>query len=267
MSLIMCEIGKAFENCINMFLDLVEIEIAYCADLVEFPVELCNIGHLKKLSITECNELSALPEALGALTSLEVLRLHSCTKLEGLPESIRNLHKLKSLDISDCVSMSKMVVRMGELCNLRTLCMSGCSGLSELPQSVEDLHQPLKVSKFKKKAPEPRSVAVSKTLNCSGTTAVNSTYVGSPTITLPESSPTGSMALPSSNGLTAIYHNADNNNQPLSRVSDLTVVAMKEINSEKEEAALRLIDATKPPSRQDARHHNFLRCTTAVSTS
>ncbi|KAK3001869.1 hypothetical protein RJ639_021416 [Escallonia herrerae] len=145
MSLIMCEIGKAFENCVSMFPDLVEIEIAYCADLVEFPVELCNIGHLKKLSITECNELSALPEALGALTSLEVLRLHSCTKLEGIPESIGNLHKLKSLDISDCVSMSKMPVRMGELCDLRTLCMSGCWGLSELPQSVEALHQPLKV--------------------------------------------------------------------------------------------------------------------------
>ncbi|KAK2965501.1 hypothetical protein RJ640_000349, partial [Escallonia rubra] len=144
MSLIMCEIGKAFANCINKFPDLVEIEIAYCADLEEFPVELCHICHLKKLSITECNELSALPEALGALTSLEVLRLHSCTKLEGLPESIGDLHKLKSLDISDCVSMSKMPVRMGELCNLRTLCMSGCWGLSELPQSVEDLHQPLK---------------------------------------------------------------------------------------------------------------------------
>ncbi|KAK2998199.1 hypothetical protein RJ639_024034 [Escallonia herrerae] len=145
MSLIMCEIGKAFENCINMFPDLVEIEIAYCADLVGFPVELCNIGRLKKLSITECNELSALPEALGALTSLEVLRLHSCTKLERLPESIGNLHKLKSLDISDCVSLSKMPVRMGELCDLRTLCMSGCWGLSELPHSIEDLHQPLKV--------------------------------------------------------------------------------------------------------------------------
>ncbi|KAK2973515.1 hypothetical protein RJ640_002624, partial [Escallonia rubra] len=143
MSLIMCEIGKAFANCINMFPDLVEIEIAYCTDLVEFPVELCNICHLKKLSITKCNELTSL-EALGALTTLEVLQLHSCTKLKGLPESIGDLHKLKSLDISDCVSMSEMPLRMGELCNLRTLCMSGCSGLSELPQSVKDLPQPLK---------------------------------------------------------------------------------------------------------------------------
>ncbi|KAK2983306.1 hypothetical protein RJ640_011629, partial [Escallonia rubra] len=144
MSLIMCEIGKVFDNCNNMFPGLVEIEIACCADLVEFPVGLCKIGHLKKLSITECNELIALPEALGALTSLEVLRLHSCTKLEGLPESIGNLHKLKSLDISDCVSMSRMPVRMNELCDLRTLYMSGCWGLSELPQSVEDLDQQLK---------------------------------------------------------------------------------------------------------------------------
>ncbi|KAK3001872.1 hypothetical protein RJ639_021419, partial [Escallonia herrerae] len=144
MSLIMCKIGKASDNCINMFPDLVQIEIAYCADLVEFSVGQCKIGHLKKLSMTEFNELSALPAALGALTSLEVLRLHSCTKLEGLPVSIGNLLKLKFLDISNCVSMSKMPARMGELCDLRTLYMSGCWGLSELPQSVEDLDQQLK---------------------------------------------------------------------------------------------------------------------------
>ncbi|KAK2970883.1 hypothetical protein RJ640_025081 [Escallonia rubra] len=119
----------------------------------------------------------------------------------------------------------------------------------------------------RKKAPERRSFAMGKTLNCNGATAINSTYVGNPTITLPESSPTGSMALPSSNGLTAICRNADNNNLPPSRVSDSIVAAIKEINLEKEEAALRLIDATKLPSRQDARHHNFLRCTAAVSAS
>ncbi|KAK2998089.1 hypothetical protein RJ639_024888 [Escallonia herrerae] len=43
-------------------------------------------------------------------------------------------------------------------------------------------------------------------------------------------------------------------------VLDSIVIAIKEINSEKEEAAPRLIDAIKPPSCRDARHRNFLRC-------
>ena len=73
-SLFMCNIGKAFENC-------TEISIDYCNDLVELPVELCDIAHLKKLCITNCHKLSTLPEGTGKLVNLEMLRLRSCTDL------------------------------------------------------------------------------------------------------------------------------------------------------------------------------------------
>ncbi|KAM7507038.1 hypothetical protein LguiA_017491 [Lonicera macranthoides] len=139
-SLMMCEIGKAFGSCTTeipqMLPNLLKLEIDYCDDLVEFPIWFCKLLRLKKLSITYCNELSALPDEFGRLVNLEVLRIHSCTKLEQLPESICGLHKLRFLDISDCVGMSKMPERIGDLRGLRALHMRGCRGLQELPPSV-----------------------------------------------------------------------------------------------------------------------------------
>ncbi|KAM7507041.1 hypothetical protein LguiA_017494 [Lonicera macranthoides] len=142
-SLMMCEIGKAFGSCSSeipqMLPNLLEIEIDYCNDLVEFPIGFCNLLRLKKLSITYCNELSELPNGFGRLVNLEVLRVHSCVKLEELPESICGLHKLRYLDISDCVGLNKMPERIGDLQGLRVLHMRGCQGLKDLPPSVEDL--------------------------------------------------------------------------------------------------------------------------------
>lgn len=140
-SLIMCEIGEALNDCANMFPNAIEIEIDCCPDLVQLPDGLCDLVLLKKLSITSCNELSELPEELGKLKNLKVLRLNSCTTLEKLPESIGDLHELSFLDISDCLSIEALPERIGELRSLRTFHMRGCRGLTfeELPSSVENL--------------------------------------------------------------------------------------------------------------------------------
>ena len=145
-SLFMCNIGKAFENCTNKVSyalpNLEEINIDYCNDLVELPVGLCDIVHLKKLYITNCHKLSILPKGTGKLVNLEDLRLRSCTDLSELPESIRSLHKLSILDISDCLSISKLPKHIGELCNLKVLNIKGCLRLrNPLPKSTMDLKQ------------------------------------------------------------------------------------------------------------------------------
>ncbi|XP_030975194.1 probable disease resistance protein At5g66900 [Quercus lobata] len=145
-SLFMCNIGKAFENCTNKVSyalpNLEEINIDYCNDLVELPVGLCDIVHLKKLYITNCHKLSILPKGTGKLVNLEDLRLRSCTDLSELPESIRSLHKLSILDISNCLSISKLPKHIGELCNLKVLNMKGCLRLrNSLPESTMDLKQ------------------------------------------------------------------------------------------------------------------------------
>ncbi|KAK4584505.1 hypothetical protein RGQ29_022290 [Quercus rubra] len=145
-SLFMCNIGKAFENCTiqvsDAFPNLMEINIDYCNDLEELPAGLCDIIHLKKISITNCHKLFALPEEIGKLVNLEVLRLRSCTDLSKLPDSIRSLHKLSILDISDCLSIMKLPKHIGELCNLKELNMKGCLRLhTQFPESIMDLEQ------------------------------------------------------------------------------------------------------------------------------
>ncbi|KAL4580560.1 hypothetical protein LXL04_016759 [Taraxacum kok-saghyz] len=142
-SLIMCKIGDSFKKLItntpNIWPQLVELEIDYCQDLLEFPTTLCNSVFLKKISITNCNEMCGFSEEFGDLVNLETLSLRSCTKLEKLPESIWRLEKLGVLDISDCLSLIGLPEKMGELGSLRTIYMKGCTGVHELPESVEDL--------------------------------------------------------------------------------------------------------------------------------
>ena len=145
-SLFMCNIGQAFENCTIQASDalpnLMEINIDYCKDLVELPTVLCDVILLKKLIITNCHQLSTLPKEIGKLVNLEVLRLKSCTDLSELPKSIRSLKKLRLLDISDCLSIRHLPKEIGELCKLGEIHMKGCLSLcNELPPSTTNLEQ------------------------------------------------------------------------------------------------------------------------------
>ncbi|CAB4287482.1 unnamed protein product [Prunus armeniaca] len=144
-SLFMCSIGQAFSNSsiqiLEAFPNLVEMNIDYCNDLVELPAKLCDLIRLKKLSITNCHKLSALPEEIGKLVNLEVLRLRSSTELERLPGSIKNLKKLSFLDIYNCLSIKNLPEEIGEMSGLRKINMGQCSRLQELPQSVLNLKE------------------------------------------------------------------------------------------------------------------------------
>ncbi|GAV88471.1 NB-ARC domain-containing protein/RPW8 domain-containing protein [Cephalotus follicularis] len=141
-SLVMCNIGKAFNNSFIKISDgmpnLVEIDIAYCDDFVKLPDGLCDILPLKKLNISNCHNLSSLPEDIGKLENLEVLRLSSCTDLVEFPDTITNLSKLCCLDISDSLYIIKLPSQIGDLHNLRKLCMRSCTSC-ELPPSIMNL--------------------------------------------------------------------------------------------------------------------------------
>ncbi|XP_045814938.1 probable disease resistance protein At5g66900 [Trifolium pratense] len=140
LSLHMCNTRNAFESCYIQISDalpnLVELSIDYCNDLIKLPDGFCNITTLKKLSITNCHKLSAIPQDIGKLENLEVLRLCSCSDLEEMPESVAGLNKLHCFDISDCVSLPNLPNDIGDLQKLEKLYMKGCSNLSELPYSV-----------------------------------------------------------------------------------------------------------------------------------
>ncbi|XP_062010912.1 probable disease resistance protein At5g66900 [Rosa rugosa] len=142
-SLFMCSIGQVFSNSSfrisYAFPNLEELNIDYCSDLVELPVDLCDLIELRKLSITHCHSLSALPDEIGKLIKLEVLRLKSCTDLKTFPASIKDLEKLNFLDISDCFSIKELPDNIGEISTLEKINMRQCSRVQDLPLSVMDL--------------------------------------------------------------------------------------------------------------------------------
>ncbi|XP_030475794.1 probable disease resistance protein At5g66900 [Syzygium oleosum] len=125
--------------------NLVELDIDYCNDLVTLPDGICEIKPLKKLSITNCHNFSALPKQIGQSASLEVVRLNCCTSVSQLPESIGNLRELISLNISDCLNLSTFPNQIGQLVNLKRMNVRGCSSLSELPRSIVNLRNLRKV--------------------------------------------------------------------------------------------------------------------------
>ncbi|XP_028764113.1 probable disease resistance protein At5g66900 [Neltuma alba] len=142
LSLFMCNVNEAFENCSvpvsDMMPNLVELNIDYC-NMVELPVGLCGFVFLKKLSITSCHKLSALPEEIGKLVNLELLRVSSCSDLTEFPDSVSSLQKLKFLDMSYCISLSRLPDHMGKLLNLKELYITRCSRLCELPPTIINL--------------------------------------------------------------------------------------------------------------------------------
>ncbi|KAK7263083.1 hypothetical protein RJT34_30667 [Clitoria ternatea] len=106
----MCNVNEAFKNgtikISDVLPNLKDMNIDSC-DVVELPAGLFGIVSLKKLSITNCDKFSTLPEEIR---NLESLKLTSCSHLEDLPGSITRLHNLRFLDISDCQAIMAMVL-------------------------------------------------------------------------------------------------------------------------------------------------------------
>lgn len=144
-TLYMCNISQAFSTSTILVSEalpnIMEISIEYSNDLKEFPVEICLLTKLKKLTIINCHNLASLPNEIGKLVNLEVLRLASCIELLELPNTIGGLCNLSILDISECLEIERLPEEIGELQNLRQLLMMGCSSNFVLPPSIMNLEQ------------------------------------------------------------------------------------------------------------------------------
>ncbi|KAF8020253.1 hypothetical protein BT93_G0837 [Corymbia citriodora subsp. variegata] len=152
----MCDISQASTSSdakiSNAMPNLQELDIDYCNDLVILPKGICEIKPLRKLSITNCHNFSALPEQIGQSMSLEVVRLNSCTALSWLPDSIKSLHNVRLLDISECLNLNALPDQIGQMINLNRVNMRGCLKLSSLPRSIMKLRNLRKVICEKEKA-------------------------------------------------------------------------------------------------------------------
>ncbi|XP_010464770.1 PREDICTED: probable disease resistance protein At5g66890 [Camelina sativa] len=117
---------------------LQEIEIDYCYNLVDLPYWIYQVVSLKKLSVTNCNKLCRVLEAICNLRNLEVLRLSGCTSLIELPKTIEKLSNLRFLDVSGGFQLQKLPLEIGNLQKLETISMKDCYRCV-LPDSVKHL--------------------------------------------------------------------------------------------------------------------------------
>lgn len=140
-----CSLAQAFISgrmrIPDAFPNLLEMNIDCCNHLKESLDQLCSLTSLKKLSITNCDDLSNLPDGIGKLVNLELLRLRSCKHLHKLPDSVRNLKMLNCLDISGCSNITTLPEHIGQMSSLRKLDMRRCKSLEKLPLSVLNLKQ------------------------------------------------------------------------------------------------------------------------------
>ena len=73
---------------------------------------------LKRLTLTGCRNLAALPDALSSLSALEELSLDSCEGLTALPDAVGNLSALWRLDLRKC---GRLTTLPGAICGLSAL--------------------------------------------------------------------------------------------------------------------------------------------------
>lgn len=133
---------EGYANLLDVFPNVEEMYIYWCESrhaLENFLAEICDLVHLKKLSIIDCSILD-LPEDIGNLVNLEALRLRACGAIRKLPGSITNLKELNFLDLSECRGIRELPENMGEM-NLRKLDVRHCHSLYEVYKIVSNLDQ------------------------------------------------------------------------------------------------------------------------------
>ncbi|KAK9985512.1 hypothetical protein SO802_030463 [Lithocarpus litseifolius] len=113
---------------------LEEIDLDGCVSLEKLP-NLCT-PNLKRLRITDCENLIEVHEAIGSLDKLERWYLKNCKKLQILPSSFR-LKSLEAINLDGCVSLEKLP-DLGAP-NLETLGISDCENLIEVHEAFGSL--------------------------------------------------------------------------------------------------------------------------------
>jgi Leucine-rich repeat (LRR) protein len=104
--------------------------------LNEFPVELYNFRNLTILELID-GDINEIPQDINNLYNLLELRISNCPNISKLPDSLTRLINLMKLEISD-TNISKLPEDIGNLSNLRELILKKNPNLDidKLPESL-----------------------------------------------------------------------------------------------------------------------------------
>uniref|UniRef100_J3N6T1 Uncharacterized protein n=1 Tax=Oryza brachyantha TaxID=4533 RepID=J3N6T1_ORYBR len=111
---------------------------SYGLQAVELPEWLGQLTSLKRLKI-RCLEVEASLESIKHLTSLKKLSLSNCEALTALPHSVGDLSSLKELAVEHCPNLIGFPEGMGRLTSLKKLEICYCKSIKSLPNGIEKL--------------------------------------------------------------------------------------------------------------------------------
>ncbi|XP_059644442.1 TMV resistance protein N-like [Cornus florida] len=110
--------------------DMVHLSELYLDRTAIKEVPSSSIEHLTSLTLldlSECKNLSSLPENICGLSCLKTLKLSGCSKLEELPERLGNLKCLVELHANK-TGIKRLPSSITLLKELKVLSLSGCRG-------------------------------------------------------------------------------------------------------------------------------------------
>ncbi|TQD85027.1 hypothetical protein C1H46_029418 [Malus baccata] len=112
------------------------IEIKDCQNLKSLPDGLCHLSNLQTLIIGLCGSLVSIPRLSGGRrpSNLRKILITNCEKLEALPEDMHNLNSLKSIFIHNCQNLKSVPDGLCHLSNLQELDIQECGSLVSIPR-------------------------------------------------------------------------------------------------------------------------------------
>ncbi|KAK1551973.1 hypothetical protein Q3G72_008157 [Acer saccharum] len=142
------EIGNCDELTVlfNLFglpcnTSLKRLKIWKCSLKLLWPEEEYGLPHLLEgLEISDCTNLTILPEKLHSLQSLETMKIINCPRLVALPD-MYSPSKLRHLQIKECEALQSLPKGLmhKESLSLEVLEIDGCSSLKCFEKGVRSL--------------------------------------------------------------------------------------------------------------------------------
>lgn len=107
--------------------------------LTELPKALSKLPVLEEVKLQYNCDLNwkLSLEVLGKINSLKRLTISEVNDLKTLPDTLGRLHKVESLTIERMPLLEQLPKAIGKLKNLKHLCIHHCPKLFELPQAIE----------------------------------------------------------------------------------------------------------------------------------
>ena len=106
--------------------------------LKKLPNSICDLQNLETLSLAGCKELEKLPRDMGKMISLRYLSIS--TKQICLPDNgIECLYYLQTLIFSECPKLESLPKGIKHLTALRNLDFESCGSLMSLPQGMRQM--------------------------------------------------------------------------------------------------------------------------------